>query len=208
MDFDKVIRSRRMIKIFTDEPVAPEAIEALLVAANRGPSAGFSQGYAFLVVDSPERRAAFWRSLGKDPTGGDPIKRAPVIIVPLASKDLYLERYTWDDKGWTDRDEGRWPVPYWYIDTGFAAMLVLLAAVNEGLGAQFFGILPDVIAGFRTAFGIPNEYTPIGAIAVGHPDWPLLRKLGGAGIHPPRKVARRATEEIVHRDKWHGKRAS
>jgi nitroreductase len=69
-----------------------------------------------------------------------------------------------------DRDEVRMPIPYWYIDTGFTALLMLLAAVNEGLGAVFFG--PPDIADFRARFGVPDEWTPIGAIAVGHPDLP------------------------------------
>jgi hypothetical protein len=53
------------------------------------------------------------------------------------------------------------PIPYWYIDTGFTALLILLAAVDEGLGAVSFGS-PD-IADFRARFGVPDEWTPIGA---------------------------------------------
>ena len=93
---------------------------------------------------------------------------APLVIVPLASKDVYLSRYAEPYKGWTDLDEARWPVPYWYIDTGFAALLILLAVVDEGLGAVFFG--PPEFADFRAAFGVPGQWTPIGAIAVCHFD--------------------------------------
>ena len=71
------------------------------------------------------------------------MRTAPVVIVPLSSKDAYLDRYAQPDKGWTDRDESRWPVPYWHIDTGMAALLILQTAVDEGLGACFFGITPD-----------------------------------------------------------------
>jgi hypothetical protein len=65
---------------------------------------------------------------------------APLLVVPLACKAAYLDRYAEPDKGWTDREEGRWPVPYWYIDTGFAALLMLLTAVDEELGGLFFGL--------------------------------------------------------------------
>ena len=72
----------------------------------------------------------------------DGMRTAPVVIVPLASKAAYLDRYALPDKGWTDRDEARWPVPYWDVDVGMASLLMLLTAVDEGLGACFFGIPP------------------------------------------------------------------
>ena len=59
------------------------------------------------------------------------LSSAQLVIVPLACKDVYLDRYARPEKGWTDKDESRWPVPYWYIDTGFTALLILLAVVDE-----------------------------------------------------------------------------
>jgi nitroreductase len=201
MDFNDVIRRRKMVKVFTGQPLGEDVTRNILEAANRGPSAGFSQGYAFLVLDDPERRDAFWRSLDQDPHGREPIKRASLIVVPLASKEAYLDRYSLGDKGWGDRDESRWLVPYWYIDTGFAAMLMMLAAVNEGVGAQFFGILPPVVDAFRKEFGIPDTFTPIGALAFGHPDEPLLERLRKAGIFAS-KIKRRRLDELVHKGRW------
>ena len=71
-------------------------------------------------------------------------------------------------------------MPYWHIDTGFASLLMLLTAVDEGLGACFFGIPPERIAAYRDAFGVPAEYTPIGAVTIGYraPDHrsPSLRR--------------------------------
>ena len=51
----------------------------------------------------------------------------------------------------------RWPVPYRYIDTGFTALLTLLAAVDEGLGAVFFGIQPETVAEFGGGSGCRNS---------------------------------------------------
>ena len=82
------------------------------------------------------------------------------------------------------------------IDAGFAAMLMLLSAVDEGLGALFFGIPPPVIPSVREAFGVPDEYTPIGAVAVGRRG----RDAGSAGSAATRP--RRPLEEIVHRGQW------
>src|ERR1035437_6505443 len=126
----------------------------------------------------------------------DALSPAPLVIVPMASKDIYLDRYAQPGKGWTDRDEARWPVPYWYVDTGFAALLILLAVVDEGLGAVFFGIPPRNMTDFRREFGVPAEWMPIGAIAVGHPN------PGADPVPPARASDRKTLDELVHRGRW------
>jgi nitroreductase len=198
MEFSSVVRRRRMVRNFDpDRPLSRGQIEHLLDLAVRAPSAGFSQGWAFLVLSGPDEVARFWSAT----TSGEApdswlagMMRAPLIIVPLANRDAYLDRYAEPDKGWTDRDEARWPVPYWYIDTGFASLLMLLGAVDEGLGACFFGIPPDVTGAFREAFGVPPEYTPIGAVAVGHPA-PDRRS-------PSLRRGRRPVVEVAHWGRW------
>jgi nitroreductase len=201
VEFSDVIRKRRMVRAFTAEPVDPAVVTSLLKAANRAPSAGFSQGYALLVLDEPGQLARFWQLItSRDDEAEraqfEPVTRAPVVIVPLSCKDIYLDRYARDDKGWTDRDEAHWPVPYWDIDTGFMAMLMLLAAVDEGLGALFFGIMPALIGPFREQFGVPDQYVPIGAVAVGHPD--QADDPGGSA----RVIKRRHLGDLVHRGRW------
>src|SRR5438309_11813173 len=54
VEFNEVIKRRRMVHAFTAEPLAPLTAERLLRAANRAPSAGFSQGYSFLVLEGKE----------------------------------------------------------------------------------------------------------------------------------------------------------
>ena len=190
-----------MVRAFTTEPVDPQVTERLLVAANRAPSAGFSQGYALLVLDQPAQLAPFWTMITAEDGDADrarfePVTKAPLVVVPLSCKKTYLDRYARDDKGWADRDESRWPVPYWDIDTGFLAMLILLAAVDEGLGALFFGIFPTLMDQFRAQFGVPEEYLPIGAVAIGHPD-PAADKGGSARV-----IKRRPLDDLVHRGRW------
>jgi hypothetical protein len=87
-------------------------------------------------------------------------------------------------------------VPYWDIDTGFTALLMLLASVDEGLGALFFGIPPHLIPEFRRLYGVPDSYLPIGAVAIGHPD-PASDQGGSA-----RTIKRRALADVVHRGCW------
>jgi nitroreductase len=205
VEFSEVIKRRKMVRAFTPEPLAPGVTDRLLRAANRAPSAGFSQGYSFLVLEGREQSAPLWEILHQEDasTGATEaavaammaaMSRAPLVIVPLACKDVYLDRYARSDKGWADRDESRWPVPYWYIDTGFTALLILLAAVDERLGAAFFGIQPELIPQFRTRFGVPEQWTPIGAVAVGHPD-----PAGDTGPSSARSIARKSLDELVHR---------
>jgi nitroreductase len=196
MEFAQVLRRRRMVRTFQDRPIAPEVVDRILEAGRRAPSAGFSQGFAFLALDGPEQTAGFWRVISGDP--GWPqqgLRRAPLIVVPFACKQAYLDRYAEPDKGWTDRDESRWPVPFWTVDTAFATMLLLLAAVDEGLGALFFGLSPPDPAALHAAYGVPETHEPIGAVAVGHtaPD-PIV----SSARTRPRKPA----DEVIHRGRW------
>jgi nitroreductase len=203
MEFADVIKKRKMVRAYTDEPVAPEVRERILMAANRAPSAGFSQGYALMTLEGHEQLGPFWELLtrdhGDDSQAGpsfDPVTKAPLVVVPLSCKDIYLDRYARQDKGWTDRDESHWPVPYWDIDTGFTALLMLLASVDEGLGALFFGIPPQQVPEFRRLYGVPDRYLPIGAVAIGHPD-PASDRGGSAKV-----IKRRTLDDLVHRGRW------
>ena len=203
MEFQDVVRRRRMIRTYADRPVERTVVDRMLSNAVRAPSAGFSQGWAFVVLDTPEDVARFWAATTPGDAGGEPdgwlrgMRTAPVVIVPLSSMAAYLDRYAEPDKGWADREEDRWPVPYWHIDTGMASLLVLQTAVDEGLGACFFGIPPDRVAAFRTEFGVPETHTPIGAITVGH----RTDEVGAAGS--PSRRRRKPVDEVVHRGGWH-----
>src|SRR4051794_36604376 len=198
MEFQQVVNRRRMVRNYSDEPVDSAVVERILANALHAPSAGVSQGWAFLLLDTPADIERFWAASSPDEVTLarwlEGVRRAPVIIVPLSCKRIYLERYAEADKGWTDLDETRWPVPYWDIDTGMAALLMLQTIVDEGLGGLFFGIAPSEIAAFRAAFGVPDDYLPIGAITVGHrsPDEPS----------PSLKRGRRPVDEVVHRHHW------
>ena len=198
MEFREVVRRRRMVRRYGPGPVDPAVVDRMLEHAQRAPNAGFSQGWAFLVLDTPDDVARFWESTGADPDTHnawlDGMRTAPVVIVPLACKDAYLDRYAEPDKGWTDRSEDRWAVPYWYVDTGMAALLILQTAVDEGLGACFFGIPEDYVDDLRSAFSIPADHTPIGAITVGH----RTEDAGSKGS-PSRRERR---TDVVHRGRW------
>ena len=194
-----MVRHRRMIRDYDPDRAVPREVrERLLEHAIRAPSAGFSQGWAFLVLETSEDRQRYWAVTALD---GPPdpwlqrMARAPLLVVVLSSKDAYLDRYAEPDKGWTDRDETRWSVPYWDVDAGMAALLMLLTAVDEGLGACFFGVPADRVDAFRSAFGVPEEYRPVGVVSVGYPGDDDRRS-------PSLRRGRRPVEEVVHRGSW------
>lgn len=199
MEFDEVLRKRRMIRSYDpDRPVPPALVDKLIKHALRAPSAGFSQGWGFLVLSAAEDRERYW-SVTSDNTDNSWLVRmrtAPLIIVAMSNKSVYLDRYAQADKGWTDRSEAHWPVPYWDIDTGFAALLIHLTAVNEELGSLFFGLPAGRIDAFREAFGVPAAFMPVGAVTVGYPA-PDKRS-------PSLRRGHRPVGDVVHHGRWNG----
>lgn len=199
MELGDVVRRRRMVRAFTDDPVAPELVDRLLDLARRAPSAGNSQGWHFVVLEGPEQTARFWDvtlpAERRDRFGWPDLLRAPVLVLPIADPDAYVARYAEPDKAATGLgvDRQAWPVPYWVVDTAFATMTLLHAVVDAGLGALFFGIFREEDRLLRE-LGVPEGLRPIGAVAIGHPapDAP------GRSAQRPR----RPLDEVVHRGGW------
>lgn len=203
VEFQRVVAKRRMVRSFEDRPIPPEVFERMLRNALRAPSASNIEGWAFLVLEGADETGAFFDITRRETYGLPDLFRAPLVIVCLSSKEAYLDRYAQPDKGWTDRDESRWPVPYWDIDAGMAALLILLTAEDQGLGALFFGVGgpgsalrgdTDLTA-FRTAYDIPETHRPIGAVAVGY-------KAKATVVTSRRPSKRRSFEAVVHRGRW------
>ena len=201
MEFQDVVRRRRMVRRYADLPVDPAVVDRALQNATRAPSAGFSQGWGFLRLDTPEAVRRFWAASSDDVDHPDAwlagMMRAPVVILPCSSKAAYLERYAEPDKGWTDRDEARWPMPFWHMDAAMASLLILQTVVDAGLGACFFGVVPGRADAVRAAFDIPGTFDPVGVVTIGHPD----PAAGGAAGSPTRR-ARVPWTEVVHSGRW------
>jgi nitroreductase len=196
MEFQDVVRRRRMVRRYdTSRPVPPAALDRILRNALQAPSAGFTQAWGFLVLEAPEDIELFRSTMRETERPGDWLAtrvEAPVLIIPYANKEAYLDRYALPDKGFTDRSDAWWPAPYWDIDTGFATLLMLLTVVDLGLGACFFALPDDRLAPLGKALNVPDDFRPIGAISIGYPDDPG-RKLGRL---------RKAVDRVVHRGRW------
>jgi nitroreductase len=173
MEFSEVVRTRAMVRQYDPlRPVPAEAIDTALRNAIRAPSAGFSQGWDFVVLTKPEERQAYWAASTDADDEPDSwlegMQTAPALILCLSDIGAYLRRYAEPDKGWTDMDEARWPVPYWDIDTGMAALMILLTAVDEGLGGCFFGAPPEAHEDIFEVFGIPRDRNLVGVVSLGY----------------------------------------
>jgi len=199
MELTDVIRRRRMVRAYDpDRPVSSDVVTRLLDHATRAPSAGFTQGWDFVVLRESAARQAFWDATRED--DGEPdawlrgLMTAPLLIVCLSDKGAYLDRYAAPDKGWTDRDEARWPVRYWDVDTGMAALLMLLTAVDADLGGCFFGVPPERHEALRTALTIPAGRTPVGVVSIGHP--------AADRRSPSLRRGRRTLGEVAHEGRF------
>jgi nitroreductase len=197
MEFDEVVRRRRMVRNYVDAPVDDATLARILARASRGPSAGFSQGISLVAVtDETTRReiAALAGEAEYVSEGFDPwISRAPVHVMICVRKGAYFERYREADKGGEDGPKGTeagWPIPYWWVDGGASMMLLLLAAVDEGLAAGFLGA--HNIEPIEELLGIPEGVSTIGIVTIGHP----------APDRRSGSLARGRRTDTVHRERW------
>ncbi len=196
MEFSEVVRGRRMVRRYDGRPVDPAALDRILEAASRAPSAGFAQGQSFVSVTDPELRRGVAGCCGEDQqvAAGRPpwVSSAPVLVVPCVRPATYAERYAEPDKGAAGRAES-WAVPFWWVDGGASLMLLLLAAVDEGLSAGFLDIADRVC--LRGLLGVPDDVEPLGVVTIGyrHPD---ERPVGSA--------VRRERRNQVHSEHWGG----
>ena len=197
MELREVVRRRRMVRRFDARPLPAGTLDRILHSATRAPSAGFSQGLDLLVLEGPEAVRGFWAAT-TDPRFGTPYSSAepPAIVLVLSDKQAYLDRYAAPDKAGLGMEvEEGWPVPYWDMDAAMAVMLMLLTAVDEGIGAWWFGVFHGAGALLRD-LGVPEGRRLVGAVALGHPaadDRP-----GGSARTRPR----RPLDQVVHRGRW------
>jgi nitroreductase len=199
MEFRDVVRQRRMVRRFAQRPVPSDVVDRILDVGRRAPSAGFAQGVELLVLDTPDTVSVFWETTRDPEFGWEPETTEhgpPVLILPLPDARRYVERYSQPDKiAFGMDEEANWPVRFWEIDAAMAAMSILFAAVDEGLGGWFFGITHGERE-LLDRFGVPEHLRPIGIIGLGY----------RADDEEPSgswmKRRRRPFAEQVHRNGW------
>jgi nitroreductase len=180
-----------MVRSFRDTALDPGVVDGILHAGLRAPSAGHTQGVDLLVLQGAAETGRYWDAAlpdrSKFPWPG--LLHAPLLVLVLSSEDAYRRRYAEPDKFSSTSSE----VPWWHVDAAFVALLLQLAAADAGLGALFFAA--HRLPALRQAFGIPEAWSPVGTVAVGHP----------APDRPSSSVVsrrRRPAIEAIHRGEW------
>ena len=173
MDFESVVKRRRMCREYLDRDVPEEKVDRVLDLASRYPSAGHTEPQEFIVV----RDQRVKEDLARAALDQAFVAQAPLVIVVVSDVRRSARRY------------GERGVHFFsIIDGAFVAMLILLAVVDEGLGACFVGSFYD--REVQEVLGLPPHIRPIGVIPIGY------------CAEGPRKFRRRSKTQIVHRDRY------
>jgi nitroreductase len=174
MDLDEVIKKRKMIREYQqDRQIPTDIINKLLRNAHRSPSAGHTQVQEFIVVIDPITK----RKLCQASLGQSQVEDASVLIIVCSNTSRSVDRY-----------RKRGTEFYSIIDGAFASMIILLSAVNEGIGASFVGAFEDNEV--RKILRLPVQVKPIGIIALGYP------------AEKPESLERIKLNKLVHNERY------
>lgn len=192
MEFAEVVRRRRMVRAYDGQDVDPDALRRVLDLASRAPSAGNTQAVSFVVVRDPAHRAAVADACGEPAAVARGLPRwistAPVLVVPCLRAATYHERYAEPDKR-SARAPADWEIPWWWVDAGQSLVLLLCAAVDEGLAAGLLDIADR--PALHDLFALPADVIALGVVTVGHP-----------APDRPSASARRPRRATVHDGRW------
>jgi nitroreductase len=198
VEFRDILARRRMHRAFDSESIPQEQIERIVGVIRRAPSGGFSQGGSIVVVTDEEKRRAIAEAFEEEEYGHPFISQAPVHLIISANEARYHARYNEPDKlERTGGTEITWPVPYWFVDAGALMMLVLAAAIDEGLASAFIGH-PDQKRIFDELLGLPKDVVPIGLGLIGKPAPDPQAARGTSRM----KERRRPLDDLVHWERW------
>jgi len=171
VEFREVLKRRRMVRAYERESIPRATLERIVATIRRAPSAGFSQGQRFIVVTESERKRSIADATGEEDYVGEGfspwISGAAALVVFCTREDDHHDRYRQPDKVEDEGAEIKWRVPYWHVDAGKAAMLVLLAAIDEGLATGVFGVPAKRMDRVRELLGLPPDVAVVEVITIG-----------------------------------------
>ncbi len=203
MELADILKRRRMVRSYLPDAVPREVVERIVATVRRAPSGGFSQGHRLVVVTDGGTRRELARLAGEDEylaAGGKPwISTAPVHVFVGTREESYHERYRRPDKLRDGREIG-WPAPYWYVDAGAAFMLLQLAAIDEGLAAGVYGVLPEQVPEVKALLALPDDVRFVCLVTIGRPA-PDARETTLVSRLSQRRLP---LDELVRWERWGG----
>ncbi len=117
MDFDEVIKKRKMIRNYdSDKQIPNEIITKLIKNAHTAPSAGHTQVQEFIIIKDPSIK----KKLRKAAVNQEYVENAPILIIVCSNTSRSVGRYGNRGKEF-----------YSITDRAFESMLILLTVVND-----------------------------------------------------------------------------
>ena len=150
MELYEAMRQRRSVRGFKPDPIPAEALARICEAVRLAPTACNLQPFKFLLVQSPEKKAAVCGCYKR----GTWLATAPLIVVALGNRNTAWKRL-----------DG---TPAHVIDTSIALEHLVLAAEAEGLGTCWICAFDQ--EELHRTLGLSNDWEVVAMSPVGYPD--------------------------------------
>jgi coenzyme F420-0:L-glutamate ligase / coenzyme F420-1:gamma-L-glutamate ligase len=173
---------RRSVRQFADEPVSPQLIEAAVAEALTAPAPHHTRPVRFVWLQTRavrdrllDRMRDKWRSdLSGDGKPADAVARrvargqilydAPEVVIPMLVPD---GAHDYPDAARNDAEHTMFTVA-----VGAAVQALLVALAVRGVGSCWIGSTIFAADLVRAELGLPDDWEPLGAIAIGYPEQP------------------------------------
>ena len=173
---------RRSVRRFADQPVESELITEAVAEALTAPAPHHTRPARFVWLSDPDLRRRLldalkedWRAdLTGDGVAPEAVERrvakgqilydAPEVVIPFMVPDGAHD--------YPDADRTAAEHTMFTVAVGAAVQGLLVALAVRGVGSCWIGstiFAPDVV---RSVLGLPADWEPLGAVAIGYPDEP------------------------------------